>query len=487
MIALERGIVWLSLQLASVQQINDFFGDAQVTAVILGALIALSGGILGSFLMLRGMTLTSDAISHTVLLGIVLAFIIIAAAGAQPELSSPWLLIGAAAAGVGTVVLTELLHSSGLVKQDAALGLVFPLLFAIAVIFVARYVDDVHLDEDSVMVGEIGVAWANTNSHSFSEYDTIVITEDDPRAEFVRKCLNCREEGISPRDPGAQFTEECSNCGEYTHAEAYDAGLVDDKPVLVFWPASLTVMLVLFIITLIFVTLFYKELKLSTFDPGLAKSLGFSPGVMLYALMTLVSLVAVGAFEAVGSILVIAFFIIPPAAAYLLTDRLSTMLLLSSFIGMLSSWQGYELAKGNLFGLDLNRLFQGGWNSSISASMVVMMLMLFIITFLVSPKYGLVSGSIRRRKQKQEFEEQVVLGHVYHHSGTPEEALELKAESLNIHVQWPDKKTRKVLSRLLGKSLVIIDENRMLHLSTGGRKSVEKFWRGNLARQSVNR
>lgn len=486
MMALERGLVWLSLQLASVQQINDFFGNAQITAVILGSLIALSAGILGSFLMLRGMTLTSDAISHTVLLGIVLSFIIIAAVGARPDLSSPWLLIGAAAAGVGTVVLTELLHNSGLVKQDAALGLVFPLLFAIAVIFVARYVDDVHLDEDAVMVGEIGVAWANTNSHSFNDYETIVITEDDPRAEFVRKCLNCREEGISPRDPQARFTEECSNCGEYSHGEAYRAGLVDEKPILVFWPASITVMLVLLIATLIFVTLFYKELKLSTFDPGLAKSLGFRPGVMLYALMTLVSLVAVGAFEAVGSILVIAFFIIPPAAAYLLTDRLSTMLILSSVIGMLSSWQGYELAKGNILGLDLNRMFENGWNSSISASMVVTMLMLFILIFLLSPKYGLISGRIRLRKQKQEFEEQVVLGHVYHHSGSREEELELQADSLNIHVQWPEKKTRKVLSRLLGKHWVLIDGNSILHLSDKGRESVENFWRGNLARQTPN-
>ena len=112
------------------------------------------------------MSLTSDAISHTVLLGIVVAFMVMSSLfGREPSLASVWLIIGAAAAGVATVVLTELIYRSGLVKQDAALGLAFPLLFALAVILVSRFVEDVHLDEDAVMVGEIGVAWANTNSH----------------------------------------------------------------------------------------------------------------------------------------------------------------------------------------------------------------------------------------------------------------------------------------------------------------------------------
>ena len=94
------------------------------------------------------MSLTSDAISHTVLLGIVVAFLIMTDVfGVAGDTSSPWLILGASLAGVGTVLLTEMLYRSGLVKQDAALGLAFPLLFAIAVILVSRYVDDVHLDE----------------------------------------------------------------------------------------------------------------------------------------------------------------------------------------------------------------------------------------------------------------------------------------------------------------------------------------------------
>ena len=110
-------------------------------------------------------------------------------------------------------------------------------------------------------------------------------------------------------------------------------------------------MAVLTLLTLCGVVLFYKELKLSTFDPTLAAALGFRPTLLHYGLMVLVSLVAVGAFDAVGSILVVAFFIIPPAAAYLLTDRLPRMLAYSALIGAAGAYSGYDLARGSLLGL----------------------------------------------------------------------------------------------------------------------------------------
>src|SRR5690606_12725328 len=151
------------------------------------------------------------------------------------------------------------------------------------------------------------------------------------------------------------------------------------------------------------VVLFFKELKLTTFDAALAQSLGFRPGLINYALMVLVSLVAVGAFDAVGSILVIAFFIIPPAAAYLLTDRLSLILILSPLIGGAGTYFGYDLARGSFMGLFqipdvialINRVFGTDllvqWDSSISASMVLMIFFFFVLAWVVSPKYGLIS------------------------------------------------------------------------------------------------
>ena len=96
--------------------------EIQLIAVVVAAACALPG----VFLVLRSMSMMADAISHTVLLGIVLAFFVVA------DLQSPWLLLGAAAVGVLTVSLVELLNRTQLVKQDAAIGLVFPALFSLA-------------------------------------------------------------------------------------------------------------------------------------------------------------------------------------------------------------------------------------------------------------------------------------------------------------------------------------------------------------------
>lgn len=461
MMPLERWLIELLLNLVTREELNAFLRSPQNTATLVGCLIAVSGALLGTFLLLRGLSLTSDAISHTVLLGIVVAFLLMTEVfGVHGDTSSPWLIIGASLAGLGTVVLTELLHRSGLVKQDAALGLAFPLLFAIAVILVSRYVEDAHLDEDAVLVGEIGLAWANANSHCFDNCQSVTIKPDDEAAKFARQCSNCRELGISPRDERAEFSEKCSNCGEYSPAQAWSAGLLDREPVLVFFPKSITVMLVLTLLTLAFVLLFFKELKLSTFDSGLAQALGFRPGALHYGLMILVSLVAVGAFDAVGSILVIAFFIIPPAAAYLLTDRLSVMLVLSPLIGAAGAYFGYDLARGQLFGViavadgiaGLNQLFGLGlpeeWDSSISASMVLMMFILFLLTWALSPRYGLLSTMIRRANRRRVFENQVVLAHIHNHQHTPSHEIELNVDRLHEHFRWTRRKMSGVMTRL---------------------------------------
>ena len=497
MFQIEEFFIRNLLNFFSRAEINAFLRDPQNTATIIGTLIAISGALLGTFLLLRGMSLTSDAISHTVLLGIVVAFLVMTAwLGLEPDLSSPWLIIGAALAGVATVILTEAIYKSGLVKQDAALGLAFPLLFAVAVILVSRFVQDVHMDEDAVMVGEIGVAWANTNSHCLANCESVTITLEDPRAEISRQCTNCREESISPWDEGAEFSERCLNCGEYTPAQAWQAGLLDAEPILVFFPKSITVMSVITVFTLIFVLIFFKELKLSTFDPALAASLGFRPNALNYALMVAVSLVAVGAFDAVGSILVIAFFIIPPAAAYLLTDNLSRMLWISSLIGALGAYFGYDLARGSLLGiiqLDnflhwLNRVFDLGlietWNSSISASMVLMIFFFFLLAWIFSPKYGLLSTKLRRRNQQRIFDMQVLLAHIYNHENTHHEAEELGIETLYNHVRWSVRKTRQLISRLQTQNFIYIQEN-TVRLTARGRNRVQEFRDTQLARETV--
>lgn len=497
MLQLEQIIIQLLLNFVSGETINTFLRNPQHTAILVGGLIAVSGALLGTFLLLRGMSLTSDAISHTVLLGIVVAFMVMTLGfGQEPDLSSTWLIIGATAAGVATVILTEMIYRSGLVKQDAALGLAFPLLFAIAIILVSRFVDDVHIDEDAVMVGEIGVAWANTNSHCLEDCETVTITLDDPSAELTRQCTNCRVLGISPRDDGAEFLEICTNCGDYGPAQAWQAGLIENKPVLIFWPKSITVVALMALITLLFVILFYKELKLSTFDAALAASLGFRPALLNYGLMVMVSLVAVGAFDAVGSILVIAFFIIPPTAAYLLTDRLPRMLLYSAIIGASGAYFGYDLARGNLLGVvqirdilaGLNRLFNLSlleeWNSSISASMVLMNFFFFLVAWILSPKYGLISTLIRRSNQRRNFNYQVVMGHIHNHQGQATANVELAASTLYEHFHWSPGKMQRVLGQLRALSLVQIESDSVA-LTPRGQEQVHTFRKTQLASEMV--
>jgi len=497
MFQLEELVIQFLLNFVAREELNAFLRDPRNTATLVGALIAVSGALLGTFLLLRGMSLTSDAISHTVLLGIVVAFMVMSSLfGREPSLASVWLIIGAAAAGVATVVLTELIYRSGLVKQDAALGLAFPLLFALAVILVSRFVEDVHLDEDAVMVGEIGVAWANTNSHCLDGCETVTIAPDDARAELTRQCTNCRELGINPRDERAEFTTICTNCGEYSPAQAWQAGFTRTEPVLVFWPKSITVMAVLTLLTLCGVVLFYKELKLTTFDPTLAAALGFRPTLLHYGLMVMVSLVAVGAFDAVGSILVVAFFIIPPAAAYLLTDRLPRMLAYSALIGAAGAYSGYDLARGSLLGLvriddilkNLNDLLGlelvEQWDSSISASMVLMIFLFFMAAWVFSPKYGLVSTTVRRRNQRRSFDNQVVLGHIQHHQGIAAESDELAVSTLHRHFRWSPAKMERIRRRLDAHNLVQVEDD-FISLTTHGENRARAFRQTQLANETV--
>jgi manganese/zinc/iron transport system permease protein len=324
----------------------------QLELQLIAAAAAAACALPGVFLVLRRMAMMSDAITHTVLLGIVLAFFV------TGNLSSPLLLFGAALMGVVTVALVELLMQTRLVKEDAAIGLIFPALFSLAVILISRYASGVHLDTDAVLMGELAFA------------------------------------------PFTRFTPY-----------GYDIG-----------PLSLYLMGGILILNLVFIGLFYKELKLATFDAGLAASLGFAPGLLHYALMTLVSVTAVGAFETVGSILVVALMIAPPITAYLLTDRLSRMIGLSVVIGVVSAISGYWLA----FWLD----------ASIAGSMASMAGILFGLAFLLAPQRGLLAMIWLRKRQRLEFAQTMLAIHLLQHEGLPESKLENNLDHLHKHLRW---------------------------------------------------
>lgn len=279
---------------------------------IIAALVAMACSLPGVFLILRKMVMMSDAIGHAILPGIVMAFLL------TGTLNSPWLILGAALSGMATVVLVEMVRNTGLLKEDAAIGIVFPALFSIGVVLIARFAGDVHLDVDAVLLGEL----------AFAPFDRVVLFGQDI-------------------------------------------------------PKALVVMGMILVINTIFISLFYKELKISTFDAALAGSLGFTPALLHYILMGLVSITAVGAFDAVGSILVVALMVAPPAAAYLLTHRLGFMLIWSVLLGCVSAVGGYWMARM----LD----------ASIAGSMATAAGLVFTLVLLVAPQRGLLS---QRRGQK---------------------------------------------------------------------------------------
>ena len=176
------------------------------------------------------------------------------------------------------------------------------------------------------------------------------------------------------------------------------------------------------LINLIFITLFYKELKLATFDAGLAAALGFSPVLVHYGLMTLVSVTAVGAFDAVGSILVVALMIAPPATAYLLTDRLSYLLGLSALNGIASAITGYWLAH---------------WlDASIAGAMATMSGVFFLLTFLLAPARGIIAIARRRVRQRWQFAQTMLTIHLLNHEGSPDAQRERRIEHLDEHLRW---------------------------------------------------
>ncbi|MCL4693661.1 MAG: metal ABC transporter permease [Candidatus Hydrogenedentes bacterium] len=288
--------------------------------IVVGALVAGSCALVGCFLVLRRQAMMGDAISHAVLPGIVLAFMITGSRNTVP------MVIGAGAFGLLTVFITGVLERHGKLQPDASLGVTFTWLFAVGVILVSAFAGHVDLDAECVLYGEI-------------EYTPLYI---------------------------------------WTFA-GHDMG-----------PRAAWIMGAAAIANALFVVLGYKQLKLCAFDSALATAVGINVAVWHYLLMGFVSLTTVAAFESVGAILVVALLIVPPNTAYLLTDRLSRMLVIAVLLGIASSVGGYWLAKG----LD----------SSTSAAIAVVSGIFFVLAALFSPSHGVVPRYIRQRRVPLETE-----------------------------------------------------------------------------------
>ena len=237
------------------------------------------------------------------------------------SLSSLGVLIGASLMGILCTMLIEFFDKKVKVQSDAAIGMIFTFLFAIGVILIAAFASNIHLDQDCVLHGEIA----------------------------------------------------------YVPLDLPETGTFMDIVPIQVWILS---SVFLFLITVLYFG--YKGLFLTTFDPEYATSIGISTIAWHYFLMALVSLTTVVSFESVGAILVVAFLIVPAATAYLLTDKLLTMIFLSCIIGLLSSVLGYYLA-----------VYLDG---SIAGAISVAMGFLFILALLFSPSNGLVMKSLRKKE-----------------------------------------------------------------------------------------
>lgn len=357
----------------------------QMEIQIIAVIVAVACSLPGVFLVLRKMAMMSDAITHTILLGIVIAFFM------TNSLTSPFLIVGAALMGVFTVFLTEILNSTKLVSEDSAIGVVFPLLFSIAIIIISKYAGSVHLDTDSVLLGEL----------AFAPFNRMM---------------------VFGRDIGAKAI--------------YSMGII-------------------LIINLVFIITFFKELKIVTFDPELAAVLGFTPAIIHYSLMTVVSITAVGAFESVGSILVIAFMIGPPVTAYLLTDNLKIMIILSGLIGALNGILGYQFAEY----LDV----------SIAGSMAFMTGIVFLLVFIFAPKRGVLTVFRRRRFQKVDFAGKSLMFHIYNHEGDENESLESGINTIQNHLHWDNHFLKTIIKELKEQERIYVKDD-VIKLTESGRE-----------------
>lgn len=269
--------------------------------VLTGILVGITCSIAGVFLVLRKMSMIADAISHTVLFGIVMAFII------TQTLNGFWMLVGAACAGILTAYFVQLLQTSG-IQEDAAIGVTFTSLFALGVLLITLFAGNVHLDVEHVLMGEIAfVPW--------DKWTLLSIT----------------------------------------------------------MPKAVWMLVLVLLVNIGFLLLFYKEMKLSTFDPVYAVTIGLPITLLHYGFMTTISLTTVSAFDSVGAILVVAMLVGPAATAYLISRSVPQMFVLSISFGVTAAVSGYYVAK---------------WlDTSIAGMMATIVGVIFLIVFIIEKIY----------------------------------------------------------------------------------------------------
>lgn len=267
-----------------------FLQKALITSVMVGIIC----GVIGCFIILRGMALMGDAISHAVLPGVAISYLL----GIN-------FFFGAVISGLLTAIGIGFVANHSRIKHDISIGILFTAAFAAGIILITMIkssTDLYHILFGNVLAVRISDMW---------------------------------------------------------------------------------ITLTLGVIVLVAVYLFFKELLVSTFDPTMAAAYGLPHKWIHYILMALLTMVTVASLQTVGIVLVVAMLITPAATAYLLTDRLSTMVFLSAFFGVLAAVEGLYLSFT--------------YNLDSGATIVLSATFWFVMAFLFSPKHGLITRLIRTK------------------------------------------------------------------------------------------
>lgn len=269
-----------------------YLQNAMMAAILVGIIC----GMIGSFIIMRGMALMGDAISHAVLPGVVIAYMV----GVS-------FFVGAVITGVLTALLIGFISQNSRVKEDSSIGIMFTAMFALGIVMITG-MTGTSVDLWHILFGNV-----------------LAVSRGDVMISI----------GI---------------------------GLV----------------------VLLMIILFYRPLLLTTFDPVMAKASGLPVKGIHYLLMLLLSLVTVASLQTVGIILVVAMLITPASTAYLLTDRFSIMIFLSSVFGVAAAITGLY--------------FSVIYDVSSGASIVLASSFMFILAFFFAPKRGLLIRWIQDHK-----------------------------------------------------------------------------------------
>lgn len=273
--------------------VYNFLQKAFVTSIMVGIIC----GVIGSFIVLRGMALMGDAISHAVLPGVAISYML----GIN-------FFYGAVVTGVLTALGIGFISQNSRIKNDSSIGLVFSAMFALGIILITAAQSATDLTQ--ILFGNV----------------------------------------LSVRTSDMMIT------------------------------------LIVGAVVLLAVFLFYKELLISSFDETMAAAYGLKVRMIHYGIMVLLTLVTVASLQTVGVILVVAMLITPAVTAYLLTNRLSTMICLAAFFGAVSS----------VIGLYISFLY----NLPSGPIIVLVATAIFSLIFLLSPKQGVIWRMIKKHRRK---------------------------------------------------------------------------------------